>query len=109
MEDKNLDELPTVENSNSKKELAVLSSLLHGENIMNEEKKIVKSSTKNSCLRTKLQDLYLVAVAAGLFILLANPFTYKLLSSFSGNGFFGFITALLVFSVILYVVYIFMP
>ena len=104
-ENKNLSELPTIENSNTKQELSILNSVFKGEDMEIETKTTVMSTND----KTKLQDLYAVLVAMGLFILLANPWSLQLLKYISGNMLLAFLLSLFIFGGVLYIIYIFLP
>ena len=114
-ESKDLKDLPTIPNSNTKKELAILKNIV--KNIDEEEEKIYKNnistsnetSSTNNCAKTKLQDLYLVLIAMAFFLFLGNPWTQNGLNYFINNRFLALILSLLIFGSLLYIVYIFMP
>ena len=103
-----LHELPTVKNSNTKQELALLKNILY-----NEDDKIPDDRNANQqndlCNRSKLQDFWLVLIAMTLFLILGNPWTLKIFNLLSDNLFVAFIFTLLVFGASLYIIYIFMP
>ena len=107
MDSTKLSELPTLQDSNTKKELALLKNILYGEEPEIDPK--MKSNSQETCSRTKLQDFYLVLVAMGLFLILGNPWTLKIISLLSGNAFLSFILSLLIFGGLLYLIYVFMP
>lgn len=103
-----LNELPTLEGSNTKQELALLKNVLRNENEKNDTT-VSEKTTAGSCQRTKLQDLWLVLIAMALFLILSNPWTLKILDLFMSNMFFTYIFAVLAFGIILYIIYIFIP
>ena len=107
MESAKLSELPTLDNSNTKKELALLKNILYGEETESEQK--IKSTSEETCSRTRLQDLWLVLVAMGLFLILGNPWTLKIFSLLTGNAFLSFVLSILIFGGFLYLIYVFMP
>ena len=104
-----LADLPTIENSNTKEELALLKNILRGDDEELTELSEAASPKGSTCSRTRLQDFYLVLVAVGLFILLSNPLTFKILNAATGNSFLSYILAALIFGAMLYVIFIFMP
>lgn len=99
-------DLPTIKNTNSKEELALLRNFFHDEEEYKESQP--KGLVETTSTEKKWSDMKVVLIATLLYIALSNIVTTKVIGALTGNSIITYIVTVLLFAVIFYVIYAFM-